>query len=53
MGKREFQARWIKSCPWVKPSKKSENHACCSMCASEINVSAGVTASVERKSKKT
>ena len=43
MGKTKFQASWFKSYPWVKPSKKSENHAYCLICSSEINVSAGVT----------
>ena len=42
-GKTKFQASWIKSYPWVKSSKKSENHAYCLMCSPKINVSAGVT----------
>ena len=37
MGKTKFQASWIKSYHWVKPSKKSENRAYCSMCSSKIN----------------
>ena len=43
MGKTKSQASWIRSYPWVKPLKKSENHAYCSMCSSGINVSAGAT----------
>ena len=53
MGKTKFQASWIKSYPWVKLSKKSENLAYCLMCSSEINVSAGVTQlQLHEKSKK-
>ena len=43
MAKTKSQASYIKSNPWVKPSKKSENHAYSLMCLSEINVSVGVT----------
>ena len=53
MGKAKFQASWIKSYPWVKPLKKSENHANCTMCSSDINVSAGVTQlQLHKKAKK-
>ena len=34
MGKAKFQASWIKSYPWVKPLKNSENHANCTVCSS-------------------
>ena len=53
MGKTKFQDSWIKSYSWVKPSKKSGNHAYCSMCSSEINVSNGVTQiQLQEKAKK-
>ena len=53
MGKKKLQASWIKSYPCIKPSKKSENHTDCSMCSSDINVSAGVTQfQLHKKAKK-
>ena len=53
MGKTKFHDSWIISYPWVKPPKKSENHAYCLMCSSGINVSTGVTQlQLQEKAKK-
>ena len=42
MGKVKFQSSWQKSRPWLKPQKDKVHYAVCTVCDTELDISAGI-----------